>query len=102
MGNFENKMRKLRVLLLLGTFAQAEYCFVCTSTKKTVKDDFNGNERPSITSDLDDCWRLRSSNQKQTFCSLGCYHLFYAYRLTGVGQDRLNVEYSVVERGCKY
>ena len=28
--------------------------------------------------------------------------MFYAYRLTGVGQDRLNVEYSVVERGCKY
>ena len=74
---------------------KAEYCYVCTSTKRVVKDDFNSNDRPTVTTDLDDCWRLRSSNQKKTFCSLGCYHLFYAYRFKGVGSDRLNVEYSL-------
>ena len=48
---------KMKILAFIAA-ASAEYCYVCTSTKRIVKDTFN-DERPSMSTDLDDCWKLR-------------------------------------------
>ena len=47
----------MKIFVLIAAVS-AEYCYVCTSTKRVVKDTFN-DERPSMSTDLDDCWKLR-------------------------------------------
>ena len=58
-GRFLKRRRIIKMKFLAFIAAvSAEYCYVCTSTKRVVKDTFN-DERPSMSTDLDDCWKLR-------------------------------------------
>ena len=47
-----------------GTYdLKSEYCHVCQTTKRVVKDIFNQLDKPTGGSDLDDCWKLRSKEK---------------------------------------
>ncbi|CBY11556.1 unnamed protein product [Oikopleura dioica] len=102
---FENLKRCLKAYSKVAqekvTFAQFQ-CLVCSSTKREIKDRFLSAERPTSGSDNDDCWYPRRNSSNLQTCETGCYHLYYAYRLKSVGERRSRIEYTTVERGCRY
>ena len=63
----------MKILAFIAAVS-AEYCYVCTSTKRVVKDTFN-DERPSMSTDLDDCWKLRIEIKNYGLFSLQSYDL---------------------------